>query len=571
MLESTHQTSELKRKAAIILILGVILTPCLTFGQGDVSSTLVKETYTEEDIPRLVEELHSEDPQVRYKASYRLNGMGGPGINALIQVASEEPDTIARKEAVRGLYSRAVICLKTPIDSALVAVLITALRDSCTGVRIEAASNLKFRATPSRWGTSQEYSAVEPLIDVLLHDDNGEARIEAAEALGAIRDERALPPLIDAMTNDQRDGVRSSAAYALGNIPDNRSVYALIHTVLNDEYYGARRGAAVSLGKLRDRRAVEPLISALLDSEGWVRMVAAEALGNIGDSCAVDALIMSALEDDFYSVVIDAAEALGKIGDNRAVAPLCKVVVDFKRTFLFSEARCAAAKQLGKFGDPAAVEPLAQALAREEPKKKCCHAMALVQIGEPAVPALAKLLIPQDDEYNMFTRREAAFALGDIGDTAAVEPLIEALDDEDFDVLNRVAEALGKIGDCRAIGPIVYELESNRWLINRTRWFMIEALAEIGEPSVTALLGLLSHDDYYIRGEVADALGEIGDRRAVEPLIEALKDKNGFVAANAYRALQGFCEPADAQEAREENWGYRDWRRWWRKKERNSP
>jgi HEAT repeat protein len=563
MLESTHQISELKRKAAIILVLGVILTPCLTFGQDDVSSTLVKEIYTEEDIPRLVEELHSEDYQIRNNASYQLYYLGEPGIGALMEVVLEDQDSIARDEAVRGLPTQYRI--NPIIDSVILAVLITALKDSCAEVRKDAARSLMWRATSGYIPAAPAASAVEPLIDVLLHDYNGEVRIEAAEALGAIRDERALPPLIDAMTNDQRDGVRSSAAYALGNIPDNRSVDALIHTMLNDEDYGARRGAAESLGKLRDRRAVEPLIEVLNDSDCMVRPAAAVALGNIGDSCAVDALITSALEDEAYTVVIDAAEALEKIGDTRAVAPLCKVVVDFERNFFFNRARCAVAKVLGKFGDPAAVEPLAQALVKEDPIDIGCHARALAQIGSPAVPALIKLLIPRDDEYHEFTRRDAAIALGDIGDTMAIEPLVAALGDEDEEVRNRAAEALGKIGDPRAIGPIVSKLKSDRWLSSRTKWYMIRALAEIGEPSVASLLDLLTDEDHFIQGEAANALGEIGDPGAVEPLIEALKDGSGYVVGPVYMALRRFCEFEDAQETREEQWDYKAWRRWWRK------
>ena len=50
-----------------------------------------------------------------------------------------------------------------------------------------------------------------------------------------------------------------------------------------------------------------------------------------------------------------------------------------------------------------------------------------------------------------------------------------------------------------------------------------EIFVEIGSPSVPYLIKLLSRKKIY---EVVNALGEIGDERAVEPLIEYLLDKD---------------------------------------------
>jgi len=72
----------------------------------------------------------------------------------------------------------------------------------------------------------------------------------------------------------------------------------------------------------------------------------------------------------------------------------------------------------------------------------------------------------------------------------AVEPLIQALKDKDPVIRFGAADALGEIGDRRAVGPL------------------IEALNDIG-----------------VRWRAAtDALGKIGDHRAVDPVIQASKD-----------------------------------------------
>lgn len=55
---------------------------------------------------------------------------------------------------------------------------------------------------------------------------------------------------------------------------------------------------------------------------------------------------------------------------------------------------------------------------------------------------------------------------------------------------------------------------------------------------VEGLAKVLNHSqDWWCRVEVADALGEIGDRRAVEPLTEALRDERALVRFRAAHAL----------------------------------
>jgi len=63
------------------------------------------------------------------------------------------------------------------------------------------------------------------------------------------------------------------------------------------------------------------------------------------------------------------------------------------------------------------------------------------------------------------------------------------------------------------------------------------ALIRIGAPAVEPLIQALKDKDPVIRFGAADALGGIGDKRAVEPLIEALKDEDAAVRAWAALAL----------------------------------
>lgn len=88
-----------------------------------------------------------------------------------------------------------------------------------------------------------------------------------------------------------------------------------------------RAGAARALGELGDSRAVEPLITALKDENAHVRRRATWALGELGDPRAVEPLRV-ALKDEDETVRADAATALEKLGNARAVEPLRAALED---------------------------------------------------------------------------------------------------------------------------------------------------------------------------------------------------------------------------------------------------
>lgn len=156
-------------------------------------------------------------------------------------------------------------------------------------------------------------------------------------------------------------------------------------------------------------------------------------------------------------------------------------------------------------------------------------------------------------------RQAAVQALVSMG-APAVEPLIAALKDKDDDVRQAVAEVLQKIGWCPqanetgalywiakqewdkcvqigapAVGPLIAALEDANW---RVRKGAAEALGQIGDPrAVKRLTAALKDEHSGVRQAAAEALGGIGDARAVEPLVTALKDKYYPVRKAAAEAL----------------------------------
>jgi 3-methyladenine DNA glycosylase AlkC len=154
-------------------------------------------------------------------------------------------------------------------------------------------------------------------------------------------------------------------------------------------------------------------------------------------------------------------------------------------------------------------------------------------MGEPNILKMkakkdVKGLIKALTDEDKYVRKQAAWALGQMGESA-VERLIRALKDEEEAVRSRVAEALGKIGDARAVEPLIQALKDKDRVV---RWRAAEALGEMEwEPEND-----IEKAWYLVAKREWRELIEVGEP-AVEPLIQALKDKDRFVRQDVAKVL----------------------------------
>jgi HEAT repeat protein len=128
-----------------------------------------------------------------------------------------------------------------------------------------------------------------------------------------------------------------------------------------------------------------------------------------------------------------------------------------------------------------------------------------------------------DYHKNKNIQIEAIEALGELGDKRAVEPLISRLltSNEGYNhrEYHALIHALGNIGDVRAIKPLIDAYEFG------PKDDVVESLVKIGTPVVEPLIfALLKQNDRSIKVCAVRALGKIGDRRAVKPLVYAYKE-----------------------------------------------
>lgn len=105
---------------------------------------------------------------------------------------------------------------------------------------------------------------------------------------------------------------------------------------------------------------------------------------------------------------------------------------------------------------------------------------------------------------------------------------------EGHKIRKAAAQALGEIGDKRAVLPLANAITDNDWGVHEAS---SEALRRIGSLAADILIGALENADTDLLRIYTKALGIIGDDRSVDPLIAMLEEKDQVVRRNAAEAL----------------------------------
>ncbi|MBI3967988.1 MAG: HEAT repeat domain-containing protein [Chloroflexi bacterium] len=119
-------------------------------------------------------------------------------------------------------------------------------------------------------------------------------------------------------------------------------------------------------------------------------------------------------------------------------------------------------------------------------------------------------------------------------DRAGFHLLELALGDRRAAIRAAAIEALGSVGDRRAVPAIVAALDDEDFLV---RTVATEELRRFGPAAVGGLSRALRHPSPRVRASVAELLGSLECADAVPPLIAALDDEVDLVVARAAEAL----------------------------------
>ena len=146
-------------------------------------------------------------------------------------------------------------------------------------------------------------------------------------------------------------------------------------------------------------------------------------------------------------------------------------------------------------------------------------------------PRAAEILIAALSDEHLDVRAEAAVALGAMGDTRAVEPLIAALKAPSADELAAAPDST------------LYSLFKKMKLANVTIGEALDAFARKIKCRWVSFRDRDSNGYSAVRVEAARALGQIGDLRAIEPLIAAIEDRDPEVRVQAVAAVRNLQDP----------------------------
>jgi HEAT repeat protein len=438
-------------------------------------------------------------------------------------------------------------------DEAIIPALLTALEDSDSTVRANAAAGL---------GHNRAQDAFSALITMLRHDPEDIVRERAATALAQIGDERAIDPLIDAL-DDSSAWTRNRIIYLLGASRDARAVEPLLEQ-LDSREPSTQGVAAWALGAIGDQRALDALRGLLRSTHASVRGNVAWALGEFGLEALI-ADLLPLLADAAPEVRAKTAWALGAIseatGNVEMFDALSKLLDDFAEApgaaaHIFvcqyaaealSQMNHPQAQQIVEAWRPIAREKLLprriadvlRNLRHKDPQIRDEMLRQVVEIGSPAVDLLVQALHQHEHER---VRQGVAQALGMIADSRAAHALVIALADADPGVWSQATAALANLGKGaeKALRPAISSKTP------RVRQGAAIALWRIQreEKAFTILLQAIQDEELLVRSSAISSLWTQPDERAVATLQIQLQNESGTLAHYILQALQMIGTPA---------------------------
>ena len=152
-------------------------------------------------------------------------------------------------------------------------------------------------------------------------------------------------------------------------------------------------------------------------------------------------------------------------------------------------------------------------------------------------------------------------SLGTAGVAAGLAPLVDSTDSS---VASAAIDGLGKTGDASSVTLLVGKLK-NQDFPDPHKAEVILALGALKDPAASDLLMAIARnpdEDKVRRMYAADALGKIGDSRALPILRDMFAEKDALIRMYAASALSRFSLedvfPALLQGLRDENWKVRE-------------
>src|SRR3989339_579466 len=378
--------------------------------------------------------------------------------------------------------------------------------------------------------------AQEPLLKILKdRKENEDVQVSVIKAFGFTRDDRATDIMIELLESESIP-LQTAAAETLGTLKTRTSIRKMSEAMLHPQRsLNVKMLLAKALGNTNNRDAVEPLIKMLATNDRGLREVAKKSLEKITKQANGNDPAWwkqwwirnkSKTREQWLEDIVLKQEENTKQFES-------------KFEHLKLEIAQKSIKLLELRPDKSDPKPLVEAIKSEYSEIRIFAAKELAKIKDPSV---IDVLIDATSDKQEEVRIEVIQTLGEIGDERAVNPLVYTLGDESLVVREKSAVALGKLGRPEAVEALISALNSNT---NLTIVCAIaEALGQIEDArAVEPLMTFLNHKESIIRECTASSLGNLRDSRAVDSLIAALNDEQERVRWYAADSLGKIGDP----------------------------
>ncbi len=398
-----------------------------------------------------------------------------------------------------------VVMLANPVEGLsrqdAVSALVGALKDPSWRVRKTCVDILLGNYKPSEFLDSIE--------ELLYEEDDAGARNSAIEAFIRLGHE-ASAHLVTAYDTDNVD-VRKFIVDIAGEARDSKTVPMLIKA-LRDTDENVVASAIEHLGSINEPSALNALVEIIGSGDTWTAFPAVEALGNIGDESNIP-LLVSVLENK--ALREPALRAFGKLGGEAEVPVVAGHIGDRSRSVQYE-----------------ALDALARMYRRGASGRSIAKALK-ESYGDSA----SDMMITFAGNLRENVMDAAILFLGLLRDERSLVPLIHMVKDDRSSA--NVKEAFIIIGTDSP--ESLLKIIQDRSAVEIR--FMCDVMAEVASAMFfDSFLDLLGHDDGHVRSYAARGLANIGDVRAVKPLMDKLDDLYEDVQESVVRALVNLKE-----------------------------
>jgi len=242
--------------------------------------------------------------------------------------------------------------------------------------------------------------------------------------------------------------------------------------------------------------------------------------------------LLAGLNNPSPAVRRESVRALGGIGERSAIPALIDHLADGD-----PDVEDAAAEALTKLRGRDVAARLVPMLSLEHVGLRNRAMQLLRRVGGDAPDLLLRMLQDGDRDQRIF----CADIIGSLRVGGAVKALCAALlRDPDPNVRAAAATSLGQQRDPTCLPSLVESLGDDEWI----QFAVVEAMANIGDPAaVDPLLGHMEHCSELVRARIAEALGELADPKSAPHLLEAIAKAQGMLLCLLCGALIKTAEP----------------------------